>query len=354
MHPGHRHLSASDLNASLYAVAPPGLEAVVADEVRALGFADVESVRGGTAFTGHPLVANRGLRCATRVLQRVATFKARDFEALQRGASAVDWTPFGGGTPRAVCRKSRLYHSGAVEERLAAVIPPGPAEILARIDRDRCTLSIDTSGAPLHKRGWRLETGAAPLRETLACGILALAGWAPGEALYDPMCGSGTFVIEAARHAAGIAPGADRAFACAAWCVPPPGGPAGHPVAAVPTVIAGSDRAAPAVKAARRNAERAGVDITLEVVEVGRATPPTEAAHAGLVVCNPPYGKRIAAAQHAFDRLAAALAGPFSGWRAAILSPEPGLLDRLGRAESARHTLRNGGLRIHVSVLGPA
>jgi putative N6-adenine-specific DNA methylase len=328
----------------LFAVAPPGLEPVVAAEIAERGFADARAEAGGVSFRGDALLANRALATPTRVLQRVARFRARTFEELAAGAARVDWAPFGGLTPRAACHRSRLYHTGAVAERLAAVVPPGPVELLARLDRDECTLSVDTSGEPLHKRGWRLETGAAPLRETLAAAILRLAGWRPGEALYDPMCGSGTFLIEAAIAAAGRAPGAGRTFACEAWCPPAP--PPTYPT--VPTTIAGSDRSRAAVEAARRNAERAGVDVRIDTLEVGHARPPVAQ---GLVVCNLPYGHRAPAALHAFDRLAAALAGPFAAWRAALLCPEPAWASRLGRPVAHHHRLTNGGLRIGLLVL---
>jgi putative N6-adenine-specific DNA methylase len=331
----------------LFAVAQPGLEPVAADEALERGFVGARAEPGGVAFEGDPLRANRALATPTRILQRVARFRARTWDELVAGAAKVDWAPFGGLTPRAVAHKSRLYHTGAIAERLARVVPAGPVELLARLDHDTCELSVDTSGEPLHRRGWRLETGAAPLRETLAAGILRLAGWRPGEALYDPMCGSGTFLVEAATWAAGRAPGLGRAFACERWCPPGPM-PAWD---AVLTTIAGSDRSRAAVEAARRNAERAGIVLTVTETEVGRAAPPAET---GLVVCNPPYGKRAPAALHAFDRLAAALAGPFARWRAAVLVPEPAWVPRLGRPVAHLHPLTNGGLRVDLVVAEPS
>jgi putative N6-adenine-specific DNA methylase len=330
----------------LFAVAQPGLEAAVAAEAVERGFTGARAEPGGVAFEGDPLRANRALATPTRVLQRVARFRARSFDELVAGAAKVDWAPFGGLTPRAVAHKSRLYHTGAVAERLAGVVPAGPVELLARLDHDVCELSVDTSGEPLHRRGWRLETGAAPLRETLAAGILRLAGWRPGEALYDPMCGSGTFLVEAGTWAAGRAPGADRTFACERWCPPSPM-PEWAPV---PTVVAGSDRSRASVEAARRNAERAGIVLMVTETGVGRARPPAET---GLLVCNPPYGKRSPAALHAFERLAAALAGPFARWRAAVLVPEPAWVPRLGRPVAHHHPLTNGGLRVDLVLLPP-
>ncbi|MCB9536871.1 MAG: methyltransferase [Myxococcales bacterium] len=328
---------------TLFAVVPPGLEGVAADELRRHRFRDVTPLDGGVRFRGNPLKANRILAIPTRILQRVARFEAPSFDALEAGAMAIDWAPFGGLTPQVTCTKSRLYHSGAVAERLAAIVPPGDVTLRARLHRDRCTLSVDTSGERLHQRGWRLENGPAPMRETLAAAMLALAGWAPGEALFDPMCGSGTLLIEAAGAAAGLAPGRLRTFACEAWWRTE----AMPRFPAVPTMITGRDQDAATVAAARRNAERAGVEIAIAEGDAADATPPAET---GLLVCNPPYGKR-AEGPDAFRALGALLKGPFAGWRAAILCPRRDLEGALGRRVERRVPLRNGGLKVDLLVL---
>ncbi len=329
----------------LFAATWPGLEDVAAEEAREAGFADVQPVPGGVNLRGDPLRANRMLAIPNRILQRVARFKAFTFEQLVEGAAAVDWTPFGGLTPQVTCRKSRLYHSGAVAERLAKAVPPGPGGLFARISRDRCTLSVDTTGELAHRRGWRQETGRAPLRETLAAGLLRLVGWRPGTPLYDPMCGAGTPLIEAAVRAAGRWPGEDRAFACEGWCpsTPLPERPA------TPTLIAGGDRHGPTVAAARRNAERAGVAVALVEADARDATPP---AAEGVLICNPPYGRRVRRGD-ASAALGALLDGPFAGWRAGVLCADA---DRLAtrRAPSARHRLRNGGLAVDFVVFEPS
>ena len=232
---------------------PPGLEVLAAAELKRHRFAKASPADGGVSFVGSPLKANRVLALPTRILQRVARFPARGFDQLEYGTAAVDWTPFGGLTPQAACHKSRLYHSGAVEEHIARVVPAGPVTLMARLQRDECTLSVDTSGERLDQRGWRLEGGPAPLRETLAAAVLALAGWTPGCALFDPMCGSGTLLIEAAVAAAGLAPGRLRTFPCEAWwrSEAMPSG------TAVPTVIGGGDRSA-AERAGRRQVHGEG------------------------------------------------------------------------------------------------
>lgn len=327
----------------LFAVAPPGLEAVVAAELTDLGFGEVSVQKGGVQFTGDALRANRQSACATRILQRVARFNAQSFRQLEKGAAAVDWSPFGGLTPQATSRKSRLYHTGAIEARLAEIVPPGPGMLQARIVRDRCILSVDTTGERLHRRGWRVETGPAPLRETLAALILRLADWRPGEALYDPMCGSGTFLVEAALAADGRWPGAERSFACEGWVPNSPLSP-GETVA---TSIGGSDRSAAAVGSAQRNAQRAGVDIPLQQ---GRAADAQPIATKGLLVCNPPYGRR-ASVGSAFTELGGLLSGPFREWRAAVLCPHPRFESALERPVRVRHPIVNGGLSLELLLL---
>ncbi len=341
-----RPVRAPDGPGALFAICPPGVEAVVADEITTAGFEDVRPVEGGVLFHGDALAANRRLATPTRILQRVARFPAPDFAALQRGTAAVDWRVFGttGFTPEVSCHRSRLYHTGAVAERVAALVPAGPLGLYVRVVDDQCTLSVDTSGDLLHRRGWRVETGPAPLRETLAALILRLAGWQPGESLYDPMCGAGTLLIEAATRAAGLAPGRLRRFACEAWLPPAPEPP---PTEAPPTVIAGSDRARPAVDAARRNAERAGVRLALAVTEAAHARP-GDATPPGLLVCNPPYDRRAPGARHALERLRRALDGAFADWRVAVLLPDVRAVGALGREISAQIPLENGGLRVHL------
>lgn len=328
---------------ALFAGVAPGLEAAAAEELAEAGFDDVEATVGGVAFRGDPLRANRVLAVPTRILLRVARFKARTFDQLVAGAVAVDWSPFGGLTPDVTCRKSRLYHSGAVAERLGAVVPSGPGTLYVRLMRDVCTLSIDTTGERLHRRGWRLENGPAPLRETLAAGILRLAGWRPGEAIYDPMCGSGTLLIEAACRAAGLWPGRLRGFDCERWAETAPVGRG----EAVATVVAGGDRSAPAVEAARRNAARAGVEVALDVIDAGRGTAP---APSGLVVCNPPYGRRARGAG-AYAVLGERLRHDLAGWRAAVLCPDEKKIAALGRPSKAAFPLRNGGLRLSLVIV---
>lgn len=335
--------------AALFALGPPGLEPLIERELRARGFAVQSTEHGGVHFRGDPWRANAMLATPTRILQRIAHFPAPHFDALKRGVAAVDWRPYGGLTPQVSCHKSRLYHSDAVAERIAALVAPGEGQLYARIVRDQCTLSVDTTGERLHRRGWRIEPGAAPLRETLAAALLSLAEWRPGLSLVDPMCGSGTLLIEAAVQAAGRWPGEARSFACAQW-VAPSALPA-RPVVA--THFVGGDRAVAALKAAQRNAVRAQVEVDWRLGDAARMTPPTAE---GLFVCNPPYGRRIGQLESAWARIGQLLAEPFAAWRAALVVPRPQLLEGLLRdsqraAPTQVISVRHGGQPIQLVVL---
>ncbi|OYV71709.1 MAG: hypothetical protein B7Z72_06340, partial [Gemmatimonadetes bacterium 21-71-4] len=312
-----------------FAITAPGLAPLAAAELAALGEAPVAE-EGGVSWTGDAeslCRANLWLRTASRVVVRAARFRARTFYELERHARRIRWERFlapGNGVRfRVTCRKSRLYHSDAVAQRLAAAIEhrlkaasaystreaDDDAEgadterdqlFVVRIAHDECTVSADSSGALLHRRGYRQAVGKAPLRETLAAALLAAAGWRGETPLVDPFCGSGTIAIEAALLARRIPPGIDRQFACLEWPGFPRGGFARLLDAARPQIlprspvpIRGSDRDAGVIDAARANAERAGVagDVEFAVRAVSSIEPPEGAA--GLVATNPPYGVRV-------------------------------------------------------------
>jgi putative N6-adenine-specific DNA methylase len=366
---------------SYFAVAAPGVEPVLAQEVAALeGARDVRQVPGGVEFAGPLEVcwrANLWLRTATRVLVRVGELEAREFPKLRRRAQTLDWDRFlDGKTPIALHvsqSRSRLYHTGAVAENLERAIADrvgvgtapsddgAPLGVFARGHEDVWTLSVDSSGELLHRRGWRQEGADAPLRETLAAAILLLGGWDPATPLYDPMCGAGTFPVEACALAMRRAPGLGRAFAFERW----PGFDAAawtrlreearaRELASPPSAIAGSDHAERAVEAARRNAERAGLlaHVAFERAELAAVRPPPGAGP-GLVVCNPPYGRRVGEPR-ALDTLYRALGRVLrerfiaAGWRAAVLTADPRLDRALGLRASSVTPLVNGGLRVRL------
>ena len=372
-----------------FAIVAPGLEALALTEARALGLpAELQAGGGGIAWRGDlrsVLVANAGLRIASRVVVRLATFEARSFAELERHARQIPWarvvTPAAAVRFRVTCKKSKLYHSDAVAQRLAdavtRAIPGVRAEgasgsdddtpsaddaqlFVVRLLRDECTVSADTSGTLLHRRGYRQATAKAPLRETIAAALLAASGWDCVSPLVDPLCGSGTIPIEAALRARGLAPGANRTFAAERW--PGVSRTVGDRVRAelaeraradVKARIVGSDRDAGAIDAARANAERAGVaaDIDFSVRSLSAAEFPTEAR--GWLVTNPPYGVRVGDADRVRDlwaQLGHVLRERARGWRVALLSPDPALERQLRIPLSVAAQTTNGGIPVRLVV----
>ena len=382
-----------------FAVASPGLETPLCAELATHSeIQDPKVMEGGVEFSGGMgagMAANLHSRIATRILLRMGEVKARDFAPLRRSLAKLPWTNF---VPRDRALRidvstghCRLYHTGALAEGVELAIrdsvgdlpkrekrpephephePNEPNEpnkdddctrILLRGQDDRFTASIDSSGALLHRRGWRLEAGRAPLRETLAAGVLALCEYDPALPLVDPMCGAGTIAIEAAAMARKIPPGLGRAFAFQRW--PAHDAPSwlrlrdATPAAAhTPTAIVASDRDGRAVEVARRNAARAHVedDIRFAVADFGQDQIPTTP---GLLVVNPPYGHRLGQRTQAL-RLARGigqtLLAHYRGWRAGILCPDAQFVASVSagarRAPATIHVLRNGGLRVHLAV----
>jgi len=370
-----------------FAVASPGLEAPLLAELALL--ADVQDARvveGGVEFSGGlgvGMAANLQSRIATRVVLRMGEVKARDFAPLRRSLAKLPWQSFVPSNRALRIDVStghcRLYHTGALAEgmelaikdcvgdlpkrakRLEASDDEDCTRILLRGQDDRFTASIDSSGALLHRRGWRLEAGRAPLRETLAAGVLALCDYDPALPLVDPMCGAGTIAIEAAAQARKIPPGLGRAFAFERWPMHDPKAwqrlreavPASPPTLAP---IIASDRDARAVEVARRNAARAQVeaDVRFAVADFGQGEIPSTP---GLLVINPPYGHRLGQRSQAL-RLARGLGqtllAHYRGWRAGILCPDPQFVASVAagarRQPVQTHVLRNGGLRVHLAV----
>jgi len=361
----------------LFVVCAPGLPAVTAEEARALGLPG-RTLPGGVEIDGNlpeAMRLNLWLRTASRVLLRFGEpFRATAFPELVRKAGELPWERFARrGTSvafRVTCRKSRLYHSDAVAERLHAALQartgypvplarvegeedPTDAQLfLARFERDVCTVSVDTSGALLHQRGWRGPQAKAPLRETLAAALLLAAGYRGDERVCDPLCGSGTIAIEAALISMHRAPGIGRAFAFQKW----PEFSARqweHLISEArkheqPALrIEASDQDAGAVAAARENAARAGV--TIDVVQRRLADLPSDSG-SGLLASNPPYGMRIATdVRRTFLELGE-VARKRPGWRLAIVAPKPtaAAASELQLASILR--TQNGGIPVELLV----
>lgn len=365
---------------SAFAVAAPGLASLVADELREIG-ADVTAVGdAGVGFITDPAGlyrANLHARIASRVIVRAASFQAAHFSDLEKRARAIPWSrwiPRGGMVAvRATSRKSRLYHTGGVAQRVHEAIArsidgvtlaqggdddeESTAQlVVVRIDRDACTISIDSSGDLLHRRGYRQAVAKAPLRETLAAAMLRASGWDPSMPLLDPCCGSGTIPIEAAMIARHIPPGRNRRFAFETWPsflpakwrkVLAEGNDQVLPGAGV--AIVGADRDAGAVEASRANALRAGVaeDVVFEQRPLSRSVPPT--LEPGLLLTNPPYGERIgesADLRSLYATFGKLVEGAMAGWKVALLASDPALVGQTRLGLRPVLETSNGGIRV--------
>lgn len=366
----------------------------MAAECEALGLTPGEVSAAGVSLSitlAEVFRLNCWSRCATRVIVRLASFEARDFATLEKAAAKVAWARVvnAGASVRlrVTCKKSRLYHSDAVAERIArGIVGAVPSAqvvgrarddedddegaaatqlIVVRFDHDRCTISADTSGALLHRRGWRLAVAKAPLRETLAAGMLAAMPWSADVPLVDPFCGSGTIGIEAALRARNIASGLSRSFALEQWPQAPVSAYAAEreaaraqakPSAGVPIVL--RDRDAGAIEAARANAARAGVLDDL-VIEQG-ALSETDLAvigERGVLLTNPPYGQRVSGGadlRGLYARLGDVLRAGGRGWQLGMLvPPDKALAGQLRlQLESALRTT-NGGLPVDLLATVP-
>jgi len=377
-----------------WAVAAPGLEALVAAELKALGFPDATASPGGVSFRCDAAGLARvhlELRIASRVTVRLAGFRALAFHELERAARKLEWSRIlARGSLvrlRVTCRKSRLYHSDAVAQRVAEAIEravPGvsfataasadedtdvvemapsihaPSQLfVVRVDHDRCVISADASGELLHRRGYRLSIARAPLRETLAAAMLDGARWDSRTPLLDPMCGSGTIAIEAAMRARRIAPGLERDFAAAHWpemetAVFEDARAAARErvLPSAPAPILGSDRDAGAVEAARANATRAGVadDVAFEQRALSAVQPPEGP---GLLITNPPYGVRVGDKEPLRDLFAAlghVARTQCAGWRVALLSADRALDAQVKLRFEERFRTSNGGIPVSLLV----
>ena len=357
---------------TLFAITAPGLEQVCADELVSLGMAGVRVTRGGVEFEGDRrdlYRANLWLRTASRVVVRIGAVKSRDFPDLFRKTVRLPWGKYVRPDTRVVVRASshgsRLNHTGRIAATIGEAVDralgrggspeAGPEQlILARFENDVCLLSVDSSGELLHRRGYREETARAPLRETLAAGILMLLGWDGSSALVDPMCGSGTFVIEGALMAGNRPPGMRRSFAFMNWPRYRPGlwdvllAEAGKGVRAVSVPICGSDLDIRSLDSARRNADRAGVlaSIDLQPLELSRRPAPEGR---GILLCNPPYGERLGKnsdLRPLFRSLGIVFRERFGEWRLAIVCPDEGLAKATGLPLHKRAVLTNGGIKV--------
>ena len=305
----------------LIATATFGLEAVVKREIEALGYKIIRSEDAKITYMGDERAiarSNLWLRSADRVLLKMGEFKALEFEDLFQQTKAVAWEDIipadGKFTVTGTSVKSKLHSvpacqsivKKAIVERLGSFycidrFEETGAEYTVKVTilKDRVTLTIDTSGTGLHKRGYRVCDVAAPIKETLAAAMVQLSFWKAGRLLVDPCCGSGTIPIEAAMIGRNIAPGLNRKFASQEWDVIPPEIWKEERKAAFEAIdydadirIEASDISGRAVEAAIENAAEAGVDDCVEFKKMDMARITAE-EEGGIIITNPPYGERI-------------------------------------------------------------
>jgi len=365
---------------AFFAPCPRGLERALADELAQLGAREIAPAEGGTGFAGEFALCyavNLHSRIASRVLWRLAEASYRNEHDIYEAARALEWAQWFDArrTLRVDVTAIRspvksldfvtLRVKDAVCDAFRAAGHPRPdvdtrapdVRIQAFLTREAVTFYLDTSGEPLFKRGYRTAAGEAPLRENLAAGILALAGWRPDTPLLDPMCGSGTFLTEAAMIACGMAPGGRRVFGfeklapfdAKRWA-------ALRERARTETrtpasiCISGSDRYGDALKLARENLATLGVAqaVSLKQANVLEMPPP---APAGVIVANPPYGVRLSEQDELaafYPQLGDALKKKYAGWTAYILSADMRLPKLIGLKATKRTPLFNGALECRL------
>ena len=368
-----------ETNFKMVAKTMKGLEAVLADELRRMGAANVKPGHRMVSFEGNLETlyrANLCLRTALRVLKPIYTFKASNPDVMYDRLKEFDWSTIMNADSTfaidMVMNSDTFTHSRFATYRVKDAIVdwfrdrfdkrPGvrlhDADVMlnVHIQADRVTVSLDSSGESLHKRGWRVATTEAPINEVLAAGILLMSGYNGSQPLVDPMCGSGTFLVEGALIAANINPGVFRRnYAFQRWAdydeelfenlwnndegEREPG-----------NIIAGADMLASAVEATKRNLRAAGVAKYVNV-EVRKFSEWQQApADAGILVMNPPYGERISAPDmdELYALIGRQLKNIFTGWTAWIISMKEDYLTKIGLAPSQKIALMNGSLECEL------
>ncbi|MFF7710422.1 bifunctional 23S rRNA (guanine(2069)-N(7))-methyltransferase RlmK/23S rRNA (guanine(2445)-N(2))-methyltransferase RlmL [Pseudomonas sp. NPDC007930] len=378
----------------LFLTCPKGLEGLLAEEAATLGLAEVRqhtsAIRGeGTLETAYNLCL--WSRLANRVLLVVSRFAMNNADELYQGVHAVDWADHlaangtlavefsGHGSGIDNTHFGALKVKDAIVDRLRNAQGERPSidklspdlRVHLRLDRGQAILSIDLSGHSLHQRGYRLQQGAAPLKENLAAAILIRAGWpaiaAQGGALADPMCGAGTFLVEAALMAADIAPNLKREhWGFSAWLGHVPAlwrklhdaaqARAEAGLARPPLWIRGYEADPRLIQPARNNIERAGVSswVKLYQGEVATFEPRPDQNQTGLVVCNPPYGERLgdeASLLYLYQNLGERLRQACLNWQAAVFTGAPELGKRMGIRSHKQYAFWNGALACKLLLI---
>lgn len=357
----------------IFASAPPGLEPVLLSEIQEMVFDQPEQVPGGVAFQGDwgdVARANLLLRGAGRVLARIGSFRAFHLAQLDKRARKFPWgdilRPDVPVRVDVTCRNSKIYHDRAARQRVeraisetlgAPISAKAQIRIMVRIEDDLVTVSVDTSGESLHKRGHKEAVGKAPMKETLAALFLRDCGYSGAEPVLDPMCGSGTFVIEAAEIAAGLAPGRARGFAFQDLaCGPKTVVPTDQPQMHRDLTFYGSDRDDGAIRSSTANATRSGVADLCQFTRGAISDLQRPDGPAGLIIVNPPYGARIGNRKLLFGlygTLGQVLQERFRGWRLGMVTSDGGLAKATGLPLRAGPPVAFGGLKVKLYQSGP-
>ncbi|MBQ4339045.1 MAG: class I SAM-dependent RNA methyltransferase [Clostridia bacterium] len=355
-----------------------GLESLIADELRELGALNVAAENGRVLFDGDESILARVNICshfAERVQIHLGSFEAHSFEDLFQGVKALEWERWIGeqdafpvkgysiNSDLFSVRDCQAITKKAVVERLKSKYrtewfdETGPVhQIQFAIMKNRVSMLLDTSGAGLHKRGYRLDANDAPIKETLAAALCSLSRLRPYHKLYDPMCGSGTILIEGAMLAAKMAPGINRGFSAERWdCIPREIWTAERERAREGVVAIddfegyGSDIDAQAIEKAIQNAQRAGVasKLNFKVCDIKDFKPVTER---GTLICNPPYGERLLDIEQC-EMLYKDMGRVFEkkkGWSYSIISPDEEFETAFGRKADKRRKLYNGMIKCQL------
>lgn len=376
----------------LFAVCAPGIEQFLFQELlelnlvsgineqRSSSFSITEEDSGGIEFEGDLkalYLANLNLRTASRILVRVGDFFATSFAELRRKAENLPWDQYltseSSISLRVTCHKSRLYHSDAVAERISASInnvlglspsrstgewdsvPSHQQLVVVRLANDHCYISLDSSGEHLHRRGYRLATAKAPLRETLAAALIIASGWDLQSPFLDPFCGSGTLPIEAALMAQRIPPGLHREFAFQKWRNFQPKTWTSvlsqvNPRLSNTPVILASDRDTGAIQISISNAERARVSNWIQFSNRAVSSIESPGTH-GWLVTNPPYGVRVTSGhdlRNLYAQTGKILNRVCNGWHYSILTSQEALFRQTGLHLKESYPFVNGGLRVKL------
>ncbi|MEM9136977.1 MAG: THUMP domain-containing protein [Cyanobacteria bacterium P01_F01_bin.42] len=360
-----------------FATVARGLEELAAQELQELGAKKVQPGFCGVSFKGDRALlyrTNLWARLPFRILRRLQHVSCRTAEELYNGIQTIDWSdylnPDYSLAVTATGKNNRLNHSHFTALQVKnAIVDQQRQRFSARsfvdakhpdvrinvhINRDRCVVSLDSSGNSLHRRGYRSAMGAAPLKESLASALIRLSDWQPDQTFFDPLCGSGTLPLEASLQALNLAPGLMRdRFGFQTWMdfdfdlwQGLLSEAQAQQKTTVPGLILGSDNNPDVIEQAQFNAQQCGVQtwVNFETRELSTIEPPTDS---GVIFCNPPYGERLSSSQELgefYRQLGTTFKERFKGWVAYVLSGNKKLSQTIGLRSSDRFAVYNGSL----------